>query len=520
DLALRVVAKGALAPKRITTDATITGGGGVEATVQGAAPIGDGDLDLDVGLKAFPLAIANAFVPRLGLAGAAQGEAKLLGPIAAPRGTYALRISGLDAALLKGAPPLQVDTSGTLEGKRVTTETRITGGDLNVVAKGSAPLGDGDVDMTASIRGLPLALANNLRSDLGLAGLLQGDVKLSGPVRRPIGTYDLQVSDLVSTQAKGVPPLKVAARGELQGERVTTDATVTGEGGISLTAKGSAPLGEGDLDMAVAVSHLPLALANSVRPELGLAGTVRGDATVKGPVTAPRGDYDLTIVDLTSAAAKGVPALKVVTKGTLDGQRVTTDTAITGGGGISVSAQGVAPLGKGDVDMTIAIRDLPLKLVNAVRPDLGLGGSLRGDVRLSGPIEAPRGNYDLKVSGLTAAMAQGVPPLQITTHGALEGRQLTTRTVVTGGGVDLSTQGVAPIGDGDLDMDVVIRSLPLQLASAVAPDVDVSGTLRGSARLTGPLAGPSGNYLEGDDVDLTRLPIPHQFTVDAAPYIT
>ena len=501
--ALRVAAKGALAPKRITTDATITGGGGVEATVQGAAPIGDGDLDLDVALKAFPLAIANAFVPRLGLAGAAQGEAKLLGPIAAPRGTYALRISGLDAALLKGAPPLQVDTRGTLEGKRVTTETRITGGELNVVAKGSAPLDDGDVDMTASIRGVPLALANNLRSDLGLAGLLRGDVKLSGPVRRPVGTYDLQVSDLVSTQAKGVPPLQVAARGDLQGERVTTDATVTGEGGISLTAKGSAPLGDGDVDMAVAVSHLPLALANSVRPELGLAGTVRGDATVKGPVTAPRGDYDLTIVDLTSAAAKGVPALKVVTKGAFEGQRVTTDTAITGGGGIEATARGSAPIGEGDIDMDVVLRELPLALANAVQPSLGLAGSLRGTAKVSGPLAAPRGTYDLAVTGLTSARAKGAPPLQVAARGELQGERVTTDAVVTGaGGINLTAKGSAPLGGaGAVDMAVAVSDLPLSLANAVSPELGLGGKLKANAQVGGTIAAPQGTY----DLTVTDL---------------
>jgi len=495
--ALRVAAKGALAPKRITTDATITGGGGIEATVQGAAPIGEGDLDLDVALRAFPLAIANAFVPELGLAGAAQGEAKLLGPVAAPRGTYALRISDLDATLLKGAPLLQVDTRGTLEGKRVTTETEITGGGgLDVVAKGSAPLGDGDIDMTASIRSLPLALANNFRADLGLAGLLRGDVKLTGPVRRPVGSYDLQVSDLVSTQATGVPALQVAARGELQGDRVTTDATVAGTGGISLTAKGSAPLGDGDLNMAVAIRELPLALANSFRPELGLSGTVRGDAIVKGPVTAPRGDYDLTIVDLTSAAAKGVPALKVVTKGALEGQRVTTDTAITGGGGIEATARGSAPIGEGDLDMDIALRELPLALANAFAPNLGLAGSLRGTAKVAGPLTAPRGTYDLAVAGLSSARAKGAPPLQIAARGELQGERITTDATVTGeGGVNLTAKGSAPLdGAGAVDMALAVNDLPLSLANAVSPELGLGGKLKANARVSGTITAPEGTY--------------------------
>ncbi len=494
--ALNVVARGELQPKAVTTDALVTGGGGIEATAKGSAPIGEGDLDITVGLKSFPLALANAFAPDLGLDGVAQGTAKIAGPVKTPRGAYDLAVSGLKTAKAKDAPPLQVLARGELQGTRVTTDTSVTGaGGLNVFAKGSAPLGDGDLDLGVTIRELPLTLANAVKPELGLGGVMRGDVTLKGPAKRPIGSYNLTVADLVAAQAKSVPPLQVAAKGDLLGERVTTDASVTGQGGISVTAKGSAPIGEGDLDMAVAIRELPLALANGFKPELGLAGTLRGDAKVNGPVSAPQGTYDLTIADLTATPARGVPALQIATKGALEGTRVTTDTNVTGGGGIQLSAKGSAPIGEGDLDMAVAIRELPLALANAFKPELGLAGTLRGDAKVAGPLSAPRGTYDLSVTGLTAAQAKGVPALEIVTKGALEGDRVTTDTSLSGGGgVNLTAKGSAPLGKGDVDMAVAIREVPLAIANAFAPSLGLGGKLRGDVKVAGQVTAPQGTY--------------------------
>lgn len=494
--ALLVLARGGFDAKRVVTDALISGGGGIEATAKGSAPIGEGDLDMTVGVKAFPIALANAFKPELGLGGVAQGEAKLTGPVTAPVGTYSLKISDVVSAQARSVPPLQIATSGDLKGDRVSTDTSITAaGGVSLRALGTAPLKAGDLDMAVTIRELPLALANGFRPELGLAGVLRGDARIAGPVSAPRGTYDLTIADLTTAQAKGVPALQIATKGALEGQRVTTDTQVTGGGGIEASAKGSAPIGEGDLDMAVMIRELPLALANAFKPELGLAGVLRGDAKVAGPLTAPRGDYDLKVTGLTAAPAKGVPALEIVTRGTLAGDRVTTDTAVTGGGGINLTAKGSAPLGKGDIDLGVTIREVPLAVANAVSPSLGLGGKLRGDVKVSGQVTAPQGTYDLNVENLTAAQAKGVPPLQIVSRGTMEGQRATTDTAVTGGGgVRLTAKGSAPIGDGDLDMAVDIAEVPLAVANGFSPGLGLGGRLAGNARVSGKLAAPNGNY--------------------------
>ena len=493
--ALKVATIGRLEGKTATTDTSVTGGGGLSLTARGSVPLGPGQIDLGVAIRELPLSIANAVQPDLGLGGMARGDIKLSGSIDAPRGDYDIKVTDLVAAAAKGVPALAIDSKGAFEGTRVTTLTGVTGGGIDLSAVGSAPLGEGDLDMTVTVRELPLTIANAFLPQAALGGGLRGSAKITGPVKAPGGTYDVTVSDITSGQARGVPALLVVARGDFTAKRVVTDALITGGGGVQATAKGSAPIGEGDLDMTVGLKAFPLALANAFRPDLGLSGTAQGDARLTGPVSAPVGTYALTVTDLTSPLAKGVPPLQISTRGDLKGDRVSTDTSITGAGGISLRAQGTAPLGDGDIDMGVTIRELPLALANGFRPELGLAGVLRGDVKIAGPVSAPRGDYDLKVADLTATPARGVPALQIATRGALEGNRVTTDTSVTGGGgIQISAKGSAPIGEGDLDMAVMVREVPLALANAFQPTLGLAGVLKGDARIEGPVAAPRGTY--------------------------
>ncbi|WP_271169770.1 translocation/assembly module TamB domain-containing protein [Hansschlegelia plantiphila] len=499
---LSIAAKGALEGQRVTTDAALTGAGGVSLVAKGAVPLGRGDVDMVVTIRELPLAIANAAQPELGLKGALRGDVRVSGPIDAPRGTYDLKITELEAAAARGLPPLSVAARGALEGTRVTTLTTVAGGGIDLAAQGAAPLGDGPLDINVAIRALPLNLANAFAPDVDIDGVLRGTAHVAGTAKSPVAAYDLAVSGLTSSRARGVAPLGVVAKGTADAKRVATDAVLSGGGGVQASVKGSAPLGEGDLDMAVSIRELPLAIANGVRPELGLGGVLRGDVKLGGPVKRPVGTYDLQIANLVAAEAKGAPPLQVATKGELQGDRVTTDTTVTGQGGVNLVARGSAPLGDGDLDMAVTIRQLPLSLANGFRPELGLSGVLTGDAKVTGPVKAPRGTYDLKIADLLATPARGVPALQVATSGTLEGERVTTDTTVSGGGgIELTAKGSAPLGDGDLDMTVAIRQLPLAIANAFRPELGLTGTLKGDAKVAGPVKAPTGTY----DLTVTGL---------------
>ncbi|GLK81065.1 translocation/assembly module TamB domain-containing protein [Methylopila turkensis] len=492
--ALQIATSGRYEGARVVTDTVITGPERLRVTAQGAAPLGEGDLDMVVAIRELPLSLVNGFWPGLGLAGLMNGDARIVGPIAAPRGDYAAKIDDFTSATARGVPAVQIETKGKLEGLRVTTDTLITGGGgVRATVKGSAPLASGDVDLDVAIAELPLSLANAFVPSLGLAGSLTGTADVTGPITAPRGAYDLKVVGLKAAQAPG--PFEVTAKGALEGPRVTTDALVTGPDGMRVTAVGSAPLAAGDLDLTVAVRELPLSLGNGVSPGLGLAGRANADARIGGPLAAPRATYSAKVRDFTSSKARGVPAISVDTSGAYEGNRVTTDTLILGGGGVRATIKGSAPIGDGELDMDVAVAELPLAIANAFQPSLGLAGRLQGGAKVTGPVSAPRGGYDFKITGLTAAQARGVPTLQVTTKGELEGQRVTTNTLVTGGAMRLSAVGSAPLGvTGELDMNVELRQVPLALANGFSPDLGAQGVLQGDAKVAGPLSAPRGSY--------------------------
>ncbi|RKE69248.1 translocation/assembly module TamB domain-containing protein [Pseudorhodoplanes sinuspersici] len=72
--------------------------------------------------------------------------------------------------------------------------------------------------------------------------------------------------------------------------------------------------------------------------------------------------------------------------------------------------------------------------------------------------------------------------------------------LVTGGG-SATVRGKA--GE-TLDLDVDLRNLPLALAALADPKLDLSGTLSGKAKVSGPAATPNGSY----DLTISRISMP------------
>ncbi len=61
---------------------------------------------------------------------------------------------------------------------------------------------------------------------------------------------------------------------------------------------------DGRLDLSVALSNLPLALANTFKPELGLGGTINGTARITGTKEAPDVAFDMAARGVTAAELK------------------------------------------------------------------------------------------------------------------------------------------------------------------------------------------------------------------------
>ncbi|WP_312798197.1 translocation/assembly module TamB domain-containing protein, partial [Tianweitania sp.] len=181
--------------------------------------------------------------------------------------------------------------------------------------------------------------------------------------------------------------------------------------------------------------------------------------------------------------------------------------------GVALDVDGGRNDAKGQIaetlDLDLVIARLPLAIGNSVVPDLGLGGTLDGTVKVGGSRSAPDVNFDVRGQGLTAAQLKqaGLSSIDVTANGSTQNQLLTLDAAITSPeGVDARAQGTVPLGQGQLGLDVTLRSLPLAIANAVVPEQKLAGTITGTARVTGELRNPAASFnLQGSGISAAPL---------------
>lgn len=165
---------------------TIAAGGG-RVSVQGRA---GQSLDLKVGIRALPLALARIASPSLALAGTLDGEANVRGSAQSPEGHYALTVSRLVAPETRkaGLPPIDAKASGTLSGGHASIDGRVSAGrGADVTITGSLPVETGGAINVRARGNLDASLANSMLSVGGqrVAGRVALDAGVTGTVAAP-----------------------------------------------------------------------------------------------------------------------------------------------------------------------------------------------------------------------------------------------------------------------------------------------------------------------------------------------
>ena len=528
------------APTTVTVaDGTVTlddllarvGGG----TIRASGRAGD-TLDLSLALDAVGLEAANAVRPDLDLAGTVSGEAEVSGTPADPRAAFSLSARDVVAAVLDAGDvaPVSLDLSGTFEEGtlRVPALSARNGDGLRIDGNAVVPLlGGAEAALMANlaVENLPLSLANAFREGLDASGRVGGLASLSGTLQAPEATFRVMVEEATAGPLReaGIEPLALAADGAFADRTLRlSELRVDNSQGVGLRASGVVPLVGGGLDLAVSIESLPLALADVAAPDLGLRGTVRGRADLRGTLREPRGGFTLEASELSAAPLRGagIAPLDARLEGEALAEGVRLDTGrVANGQGLAVTVEGLLPKSAdGTVDLAVSIESLPLALANAVRPDLGASGLLRGTASVSGRLPRPDARFDLSGERLTARplAESGVEPLSLVAEGLLEGQVLTLRRarLANDQGIALDASGTVPLdGTGALDLDVVLDDVPLSIANAVRPDLDLAGTLAGRASVAGTLAAPEGTFdLEGRGVTAAPLRLNGVSPLDAS----
>jgi translocation and assembly module TamB len=249
------------------------------------AQAADGALTGEIEVDAPDISTAAALV-LLDATGGIRGSAQIGGTAEAPRGTFALSGSRINAAPIRpyGIAPLNLEASGTLADNAVQLERLNANGagGLRLTASGAIPLSSGGLGLTVT-GSAPLALGNQFVSERG--GQLSGTAALKARVTGALS--DPRISGQVSTSDGGYidPELGLRLQGisgsaSLSGDRIVIDSlaaslatggTLSASGSVALAAPNTADL------------RLQLNSARYVDAEL-LVATVSGQLSLTGPL--------------------------------------------------------------------------------------------------------------------------------------------------------------------------------------------------------------------------------------------
>ncbi|MEM8852462.1 MAG: translocation/assembly module TamB domain-containing protein [Pseudomonadota bacterium] len=319
-----------------------------------------------------------------------------------------------------------------------------------------------------------------LRADLG-SGTLDATGRLA---RQPAG-FAATVSEFSLSRdgfsARLLAPTEVRVADAIEIDRT---ALQIGSGEVDVSGRIA-----DTLDLSVVLNALPLEVANLVRADLGLAGTVSGTLDLSGTRDNPSATVEVNANGVSAAilSDRGIAPLTMVAAGNYADGTATIrrfETTVSGG---SVSAFGTV----GDtLDVNVSLSDLPLALANAAASGLGLSGTVSGTARLDGALSAPEAAFDIDVAraSMNSTRASGVGDLNAKVSGTFKDGSATLQTVnATIGGGTLNAEGM--IGD-TLDVTATFERIPLAVANAFAPELDVSGTVSGRVEASGSLARP------------------------------
>ncbi|KKC41087.1 hypothetical protein WH87_01400 [Devosia epidermidihirudinis] len=275
---------------------------------------------------------------------------------------------------------------------------------------------------------------------------------------------------------------------QVAGSNVALDSVRFDVGSGRITATGSA----GDtLNINLDISALPLSIANAIAPDLGLAGTLNGRATISGSSSDPQVSFDARAEGINAAAISefGIAPLSLAANGSFRKNTVTlASLSANGNGGLTVKGSGTVPLSGSGLNVSLT-GSAPLALGNQFVADRGgqLSGVAQINAQVTGSIENPQfgGRVSTSGSGYTD------PELNLRLEGIAGAATLNgTNLVIDSLNANLSTGGsVATSGtiglSGGLPANVKVALNSARYADGNLFVATVSGNLALTGNLTG-----------------------------------
>ncbi|MBB2972021.1 translocation and assembly module TamB [Mesorhizobium sp. RMAD-H1] len=346
------------------------------------------------------------------------------------------------------------------------------------------------LDARATQAGSKTDFTANAKLRNGTTAAVQGALEpRNGGYRLSLGSADLRQGDLA---ARLVQPATI----DVHGSNIAFGDILLDVGSGRINLRGEVAQA---LNLSVGIRDLPLAIANTVRPDLGLGGIVNGTANITGTREKPDVTFDLNARSVTAAQLKqaGIEALQLEARGTSTADRLNVDGRVTGSNGLDARVSGGVPLGRqGDLALDVNLASLPLATLNGVAKGQDLAGTISGTARVTGPLRNPAAEFNVNGTGLAAKPLRdnGLAPLTLRAAGRYADRAVHLSAVNIDGpqGLTLSGSGRVPFSGSDLGIDVT-GSVPLSLANRFLADRggQASGTLSLTANVSGSFERPA-----------------------------
>jgi translocation and assembly module TamB len=333
----------------------------------------------------------------------------------------------------------------------------------------------------------------NFKAD---AALDNGTKVSTGGALTPIeGGYRLALQNADVTQGNLAARLTQPAAIQMRGQTITIDGVALDVGGGRVTAAGEIA---DRLNLAVNIADLPLAIANAIKPDLALAGTVNGTANIGGTRASPDVKFNVHGRSLAAAALRqaGLGSINLDAEGTSSANRLNVRAGVTSPEGLRATVNGAVPLDKGAMALDIGLESFPLAVLNAAAPGQNLAGNISGSAKVSGQLANPAASFSLRGTGVRAAPldSAGASPLEVNASGSFANKVLTLSSATVNGpqGLTVSASGRLPVSGNGLDLSVRGEA-PLALANRFLADrgAQAGGTLQATATVTGNLKQPS-----------------------------
>ncbi len=322
------------------------------------------------------------------------------------------------------------------------------------------------------------------------------DASLSGSLT-PVGegyriALDKITLDQGSLSARLIAPTALT----IINETVTLDDVQLDVGGGRVTASGTAGT---RLDLGVAITALPLSIANTIRADLGLGGTLDGTVRVSGTSDDPQITFDIDAKNIVAQmiAPYGITPLTASASGSFAEQTLTLAALqVNSPSGLAASANGTMPLigSSGNLAVTGTV---PLTLANRIVGERGtqISGTANINARVTGSLAKPLFNGAVTTANSEIIDPQANLRLQsITTSLSLNGDRLVidqfTGNLATGGSVSASgTVGLDAAANFPADIRVRLNAARYadgnMFVATASGDLAVTGALLRDPLLSG-----------------------------------